>query len=85
MARRSKDYIPTEGEQMAKSEAIRDYMATHKDPRTEYIATYTVPSFSSREFTERVMAVSITDAENIIKRNCGMVGWIPTELKIVEA
>ena len=48
----------------------------------DYIAKYKI---FGKLITERVTASTQANAAEIIKKNCGMVGWIPTELTVVDA
>ena len=80
MAHSTKDYIPTEADNIAKAEAIKEYMRTHEDPRQEFIASYKI---MSKQLTERVFAMNANDAAEIVKRNCRMVGWFPVDLTVI--
>jgi hypothetical protein len=47
----------------------------------DYIANYKI---FGKPITERVTASTQADAVEIVKKNCGMVGWIPTDLVVNE-
>lgn len=79
MNKHSKDYIPTDGEFMAERDAVKDWKETHEDPRQKFIATYFV---NGMKLSENVLAENEAEAQARIKQQCGMVGWIPMELKI---
>lgn len=48
----------------------------------EYVAKYKI---FGNPVIERVSAITQADAIEIVKKNCGMVGWIPTDLIVNEA
>jgi hypothetical protein len=45
-----------------------------------YTVTYNI---NGHLMSEKIFAKNTKDAEEIIKRNCGMVGWIPRDIKIL--
>lgn len=82
MARKSSDHILSEGENIARIEAMAEHRRTHVDPRKQYTATYLI---CGKPITETVMAVSQQQALDIVKYNCSLVGWQPTSLQVTEA
>ena len=51
------------------------------DPRNIYTISYGV---YGRVMTEKVIAYTANDAEAQIKQQCGMVGWQPINIKIID-
>ena len=82
MARRSSDYIPTEGDNASRLDDIAEYRRNHGDPRKAYTATYLI---CGKPVSERVMAMTQQQAVNIVKYNCSLVGWNPSSLNVTEA
>jgi len=80
--RNSKDYIPSisdlatersDAEKRAKEAADRGFRIG------EYSITYTV---SGQTFTQKVSDYSQKDAIANLKKQCGMVGWIPYDISV---
>lgn len=81
MAKRGSDYIPSYGEVKQKSDDIKEYMATHEDPRGIYEVTYDVKNMHR---VEQVYAWSSKDAIDIVVRDNSMVGWFPENVHTKE-
>lgn len=78
----SKDYIPTAADIMhdidereARVQAARDN-GYHLG---EFEVTYNV---QNQKFTQRVFDYSEKDAVDNLKKQCGMIGWIPRDISI---
>lgn len=82
MARKSKDYIPTEAETALERENLKQFMSDNPDPRHSYKATYRMLGI---EYTENVMAFNAAEAEKHVKQQCSMVGIYPQNIMIEEA
>ena len=77
-----KDYIPTVADLMhdkdeceARAQAARD-RGYHLG---KFEVTYTI---QGQKFTERISDYSEKDAVDTLKKQCGMVGWIPSEISV---
>lgn len=78
----SKDYIPTYGDLEARRDECRKNAQEAKDRGFrlgEYELSYNV---LGRSYTEKMSAVSEKEAIETLKQQCGMVGWIPTDIKV---
>lgn len=76
--KRNKDYIPTYSEIEAERVAAA---ARAKDTRKMYKCTYVV---DGTQINEMVAAYDTKEAIEHINQQCGMVGWIPRNLTIVD-
>ena len=78
----SKDYIPTYGDLEARrDECERNAKAARERGfhLGEFELSYNV---LGRSFTEKISASSEKDAIEILKQQCGMVGWIPMNIEV---
>ena len=73
------DYIPTDADLAAVKEQQAEYQKTHADPRHEYEAEYEV---DGHKLHERVYAMTLKAAEEHIRQQAGLVGWIPRNLVV---
>ena len=78
--RRSKDYIPTEGDRMSEAEERKEYMATHENPMGIYKITLKVRG--SGEMTEEHKAWSRDEAIKQCQDQWFMVGMCAQILKV---
>lgn len=75
---RNKDYIPTIAEiQRSRDEAT----ARAKDTRNMYKCDYEI---DGHKFSEVIPAHDAKEAAEHVKQQCGMVGWIPRNLLVVQ-
>lgn len=78
--RMSSDRILTAAE-LARIEAECEERRAEVDPRNIYTISYTVGGYP---MTESIPAFSTVDAIAHVKQQCGMVGWQPMNIKIVD-
>lgn len=78
----SKDYIPTASD-LAHDRDECDARAQEARDRGyhlgEFEVTYTV---QGQKFTQRVSDYSEKDAVENLKKQCGMIGWVPYDVSI---
>ena len=74
------DYIPTEGEMVAKHEATVEYMRTHISPLNKYKVSYSI--YSKPQDPMIICAYDTKEAIQILKDDCSKVGWIPLDITI---
>lgn len=80
MQKHNEDYIPTYAEQTRMAEERRMKWKTMPDVQKTYECKYEINGIP---ITEKITAVNIESAEEKLKQQCGMVGWIPAKLQIV--
>ena len=73
------DYIPTDADLAAVKEQQAEYQKTHADPRHEYEVEYEV---DGHKLHEHVYAITMKAAEEQIRQQTGLVGWIPRNLVV---
>ena len=76
----SSDRILTAAD-IARIEAECEERRAKVDPRNIYTISYTVGGYP---MTESIPAFTTVDAIAQIKQQCGMVGWQPMNIKIVD-
>lgn len=76
----SSDRILTAAD-LARIEAECEERRAKEDPRNIYTISYTV---GGCQMTESIPAFTTNDAIAHIKQQCGMVGWQPMNIKIVD-
>lgn len=73
------DYIPSSADFAAIKEKQEEYQKTHADPRHEYEAEYEI---EGHKMHEHVFAVTLKAAEEQIRQQTSLVGWIPMNLVV---
>lgn len=73
------DYIPSEADLAAVKEQQAEYQRTHADPRHEYSADYEI---DGHPIHEKVFATTLKAAEEHVRQQAGLVGWIPRNLVV---
>lgn len=73
------DYIPSDADLASVKEQQEEYQRTHADPRHEYLAEYEIEGHPLRE---SVFATSLKAAEEHVRQQAGLVGWIPRNLVV---
>lgn len=78
--RMSSDRILTDVD-YARIKAECEERSAKVDPRNVYTISYTIRSYP---MTETIFAFTAADAIAHIKQQCGMVGWQPMNIKIID-
>lgn len=79
----SKDYIPTYGDYEYQREQDAKRAQEAKDRGFclgKFKVTYTI---NGHRMSEVVSSYSSKDALDLVKQQCGMVGWLPIDMSVV--
>lgn len=79
-SRMSSDRILTEADYIRLKEECEARQAK-VDPRNVYTISYVI---GGKKMTETITSFSTVDAIAHVKQQCGMVGWIPYDIKIID-
>lgn len=79
MNKRSDDYIPTYADIEAEKNRREEYLKEHKATVHSYTATYKI---NGKAYTSKLAGQTTADAEDNLRHDCDMIGWIPTDIVI---